>query len=342
MDAGGFGHLMPKPLRAAQIGAGTFCHQFHAPTLQRLASGPEPRISLEAICDLDHDRTRLFAREFGYARVYDDFRRMIDEVKPGILYCMVQPSATAAVVEQLLTLRIPLFTEKPPGVTVAQAEKLAALAAEHRVLNYVAFNRRAMPGVLRLKQWVMENGPIRYARAEMLRNRRLEPEFGIGTAIHPLDCLRFLCGDVASIVTRCNAYPGTAARDFIVRLNFDSGAMADLTVLVDCGVTREQYFVHAQNQMMEVSLSGGYSSEFWPSGEKAYRDNALVLDTPSSTDPLVAGGFVGEHNAFLDGVEMGVQPLSSLQDARHSLRLAMAVHEEYSGRMEQFVPRPCP
>lgn len=332
---------MPKPLRAAQIGAGSFCHQFHAPTLRRLASGPEPRISLDAICDLEHDRTKLFAREFGYARVYDDFRRMIDEVKPDILYCMVQPSATAAVVEQLLPLRIPLFTEKPPGVTVAQAEKLAALATEYQVLNYVAFNRRAMPGILRLMQWAIENGPIRYARAAMLRNRRLEPEFGIGTAIHALDCLRFLCGDVASIVTRCNAYPGNAARDFIVRLHFKSGVTADLTVLVDCGVTREQYLVHVQNQMMEVSLGASYSSEFWPSGEKAYRDNALVLDNPASSDPLVDGGFVGEHNAFLDAVETGVQPLSSLQDAWHSLRLAVAVHEEYSGPMEQFVPRPC-
>lgn len=332
---------MPEPLRAAQIGAGTFCQQFHAPTLQRLASGPAPRISLEAICDLDHDRMKLFAREFGYARVYDDFRRMIDEVKPDILYSMVQPGATAAVVEQLLPLRIPLFTEKPPGVTVAQAEKLAALAAEHRVLNYVAFNRRTMPGIMRLRQWSIEKSPIRYARAEMLRNRRLEPEFAIGTAIHSLDCLRFLCGDVASIATRCNAYPGNAARDFFVRLHFNSGAMADLTALVDCGVTREQYLIHTQNQMMEVSLGGNYSSEFWPSGEKAYRDNALVLDNPASSDPLVAGGFIGEHTAFLDAVEAGVQPPSSLDDARHSLRLAMAVHEEYSGPIDQFVPRAC-
>jgi predicted dehydrogenase len=262
-------------------------------------------------------------------------------VNPDILYCMVQPSATAGVVEQLLPLRIPLFTEKPPGVTVAQAEKLAALAAEYRVLNYVAFNRRTMPGILRLKQWASENGPIRYARAEMLRNRRLEPEFGIGTAIHALDCLRFLCGDVVAVITRANPYPGSSARDFFVRLHFNSGVTADLTVLVDCGVTREQYFIHAQNQIMEVSLGGSYSSEFWPSGEKAYRDNALILDNLASSDPLVAGGFVGEHNLFLDAVETGVQPLSSLEDARHSLRLAMAVHEEYSGPMEQFVPRPC-
>jgi predicted dehydrogenase len=332
---------MLKPLRAVQIGAGSFCQQFHAPTLQHLAAGDEPRITLEAICDLDLERARMFAREFGYARVFDDFQRMIDEVRPDVIYCMVQPAATARVVEQILPLRIPIFTEKPPGVTVEQAERLAALAGQHDVLNYVAFNRRAMPGILRLKQWAAENGPIRSVQAEMLRNRRLEPEFGIGTAIHPLDCLRFLCGNVTRVETHCNPYPGSAARDFQVRLSFNSGVTAQLSVLVDCGVTRERYLIQVQNQMMEVALGAPYSSAFVPFGEMMYRDNELTMDSPASSDPLVTGGFVGEHNLFLDAVESGRLPLCSLQDARHSLRLAMAVHEEYSGPIDRFIPRKC-
>ena len=330
-----------KPLRAVQIGAGSFCQQFHAPTLRRLSAGDAPRITLEAICDLDLERARMFAREFGYARVFNDFRRMIDEVQPDVIYCMVQPAATASVVEQLLPLRIPLFTEKPPGVTVEQAERLAALAGQHDVLNYVAFNRRAMPGILRLKQWAAENGPIRLVQAEMLRNRRLEPEFGIGTAIHPLDCLRFLCGNVTHVETQCNPYPDCAARDFQVRLSFDSGVTAHLSVLVDCGVTRERYLIQVQNQMMEVALGAPYSSAFVPFGEMVYRDNALAMDSPASLDPLVSGGFFGEHNLFLDAVESGRPPLCTLQDARHSLRLAMAVHEEYSGPIDRFIPRKC-
>ena len=330
---------MSKPLRAVQIGAGSFCQEFHAPTLRRLASAAAPRISLEGVCDLDLQRALGFVREFGYARAFDDFARMIGEVQPDIVYCMVQPTATAGVVERLLPLGIPLFTEKPPGVTVAQAERLAALAAEYKVLNYVAFNRRAMPGVLRLKQWSQEHGPIRYARADMLRNRRLESFFGLETAIHALDCLRFLCGNVVGVETRPRPYPGGAARDFQVRLCFDTGVTADLAVLVDCGIIPEQYLIHVQNQMMEVTLGAPYSSAFCPAGEKAYRDNAVALDSPASSDPLVTGGFAGEHDLFLDAVESGRQPLCCLEDARHSLRLAMAVHEEYCGPIEDFVPR---
>jgi len=331
---------MSSPLRAVQIGAGAFCEKFHAPALKRLASEENPRISLQAVCDLDLDRAQQFSREFGYAHVYNDFLRMVTEQKPDLMYCMVQPTATAKVLEKLLPIGIPVFTEKPPGVTVAEAERLAELAEQHKVMNYVAFNRRAMPGLLRLNHWAQENGPIRYIRAEMLRSRRLEPEFGVGTAIHSLDCLRFLGGEVREVETRCHPHTGSAARDYLVRLHFQSRAVADLAVLVDCGLTRETYCVQASNRMMEVSLCEPYSCEFCPNGEWIYQDNTLATATAADADPLVAGGFIGEHNLFLDAVQSGRLPNCCLQDARYSLRLAVAVHQQYSGLLSQFQPEP--
>jgi len=330
---------MTSPLRAVQIGAGSFCEQFHAPTLKRLSQGDTARISLEGICDLDQHRAQRFAKDFGYAHAWSDFHRMIDDVHPDVIYVMVQPAATAGIVSQLLPLGIPIFTEKPPGVTIQQAETLAELADRHKTINYVAFNRRAMPGLRRLQQWARSNAPIRYVRAEMLRNRRLEPEFGIGTAIHPLDCLRFLCGEVSSVETRCNRYPDSAARDFYVRLQFESGLIADLAVLVDCGTIRERYLVQLANRSMEVTLGYPYSSSAHAPGVSLYENDVLTTDASGEIDPLITGGFAGEHNLFLDAACSGAMPTCCLQDARHSLRLAMAVHEEYSGPIDQFVSR---
>jgi predicted dehydrogenase len=329
---------MAVPYKAVQIGAGSFARLYHAPVLQRLSTGPDPCLTLEGICDLNLQRAEDFCRDFGYRQAFHDFHRMIETVRPDLLYCMVQPEYTAGIVAQLLPLRIPIFTEKPPGVNIAQAEQLAALAREHRVINLLAFNRRSMPGIQRLKQWALKNGPIRYARAEMLRNRRLEAEFGIGTAIHPLDCLRFLCGEVKQVVTHCAPYPGSPARDFLVRLTFEGGTVADLTVLVDCGITREQYTLQLENQMMEVSLGTAYACPFCYSGERTYRDNQLLSDDPAPADPLIAGGFLGEHEAFLAAVSEGKSPPSCLEDGRHSLKLAMAIHQEFSGSMDQFAP----
>jgi myo-inositol 2-dehydrogenase / D-chiro-inositol 1-dehydrogenase len=322
---------MALPLRAVQVGAGRFSFEHHGPALKRLASAAAPRISLEAICDLDLERAELFCRSFGWARAYTDVDRMIRETLPDVIYCMVHPEATAEVVGRLLPLGLPVFTEKPPGVTVEQAEGLARAARRHGNITYVAFNRRRVPGLLRLKSWVREHGPVRYVRAEMVRNRRLEPEFAVGTAIHPLDYLRFLCGNPVEVCTSALPYGGSAARDYLVRMHFDSGTAAELAVLVDCGYSRERYIAHVQNAACEVTLGAGYSSSFCPALEREYRDNAIVADSAAAADPLQAGGFVGEHDAFLDAVARNEAPDCTLEDAAQSLRLAAAVQELYSG-----------
>jgi predicted dehydrogenase len=327
---------MHKPLKAVQIGAGRFAFDYHAPTLRRLATTPSPAISLEAICDLSVERAELFCREFGYARAYTDFRLMIEDLRPDLVYVMVHPAATAGVLEAVLPLGIPTFTEKPPGITVDEAGRLADLAARCGTLNYVGFNRRRVPGLERLKTWAEANQPVRYVRAEMLRNRRLEEDFAIGTAIHPLDFLRYLCGDAARVSTFALPCPQSTARDYLVRLEFESGAIADLCVLVDCGLRRERYLAQTSSASMEVTVGAGYSSAFCVAAVNEFRDDQLALETFPGSDPLVAGGFMNEHESFLDSVSRGHLPDCCLQDARHSLRLAAAVQACYSGLMRDF------
>jgi predicted dehydrogenase len=295
-------------------------------------------VSLEAVCDLDARRAEGFVRDFGYARAFTDLDAMIEEVQPDVLFSMTQPTATFGVLERVLPRGRPTFTEKPPGISVAQAERLAALAEEYGVLTYVAFNRRRSPGIERLKRWSEENGPVRYVRAEMLRNRRREPEFAIGTAIHPLDCLRYLGGEVVEVETQTTPYPEKAARDFLVRLRFASGVVADLAILVDCGLARERYLIQVENALMEATLGGGYTSDFCPAGEVAYADNQVLFEAPVAEDRLVAGGFLGEHEAFLNAAETARQPDCCLQDAQRSFRLAVAVQEGYSGLLSEFTP----
>lgn len=321
-----------------QIGAGNFCRANHAPTLQRLAESPDPPLSLEAVCDLDSERAEAFCRDFGYKKAYTELNVMIEEIEPDLIYCYTQPVATAGVMERLLPYGLPTFTEKPPGVTVEQAERLAALADEHSNISYVAFNRRRVPGLARLKQWSIEHGPARYVRAEMLRDRRTETGFAIGTGIHPLDCLRYLCGEVVEVETIVNAYPKGSPHDFIIRLRFDTGIVADLALLVDCGHHRERYMAQVENGLMETTVGAGYSADVTKPGEIAYQNNEVAFDDPCEEDNLIAGGFMGEHLAFLEAVKTGQLPDCCLQDAQHSVRLSVAVQEGYSGPMDEFVP----
>jgi len=317
------------PLRAVCLGAGGFNHANHAPVLKRLAEGDAPRLSLEAICDLDRARAERFQQEFGFRQVYTDLARMMEETRPEVVYSLVQPTATAGVVSQVLPLGLPVFTEKPPGVTVEEANPLAELAETHGNLTYVAFNRRQMPVLRWLKQWLTDHAPVRYVRGEMLRNRRREPEFGIGTAIHALDALRFLCGDVAGVGVRAQPYGDGGCADYFVNLRFVGGLIADLQVVVDCGMLRESYHAFSERAGAAAVLGAGYSSPWFQPGLTTHADAGEPAFTPVPTDHHEAGGFLGEHVAFLNAVESGKRPDCCLQDAAKSVALATEVHAAF-------------
>jgi len=224
------------PLRVVMIGAGPFNRHHHAPVLRDLAAGPGAQVSLEAVCDLDLGKAQTYARDFGFRESFTDLHEMIRAVEPDAVYVLVPPPAAAGVIADVLPYGLPTFTEKPPGVTREQAERVAALAAQHGQITYVAFNRRRTPAIVKLKEWAAANGPPRYIHARMLRTKRREEVFALGTAIHPLDALRYLAGDVAAMQTVAAAYPDAACRDFRVHLEFVSGLEADLHVMVDCGM----------------------------------------------------------------------------------------------------------
>jgi predicted dehydrogenase len=319
----------PDPLRAVCIGAGGFNRANHAPVLKRLAEGDEPRLSLEAVCDLDRERAERFQQEFGFRRVHTNLARMMDEVRPEVVYSLVQPTATAGVVSQVLPTGLPVFTEKPPGVSVEEANRLAELAETHGNLTYVAFNRRQMPVMRGLKQWLTDNAPARYVRGEMLRNRRREPEFGIGTAIHALDALRFLCGDVEDVDVRAQLYDDGACADYFAKLRFVDGLTAELQVIVDCGMLRESYHAFAERAGATAVLGAGYSSPWFQPGFTVHANAAEPTFTPVPGDHHEAGGFLGEHVAFLDAVESGERPDCCLQDAAESVALATEVHAAF-------------
>ena len=94
----------------------------------------------------------------------------------------------------------------------------------------------------------------------------------------------------------------------------------------------------AEHSAMEATLGAGYSSDFVRKGETLYSDNAMLFDDPAAEDRLVAGGFLGEHEAFIAAVRSGQQPDCNLQDAQHSVRLTVAVHEGYTGPLADFEP----
>jgi predicted dehydrogenase len=296
--------------------------------LQRLAE--TSAVSLELICDLQIERARVFRDLFHYRLASDNIHKMLDEVRPDAIVCTVQPSATAELVRSLLPLRIPLFIEKPPGISLVEAESLAAESVATGCFTFVAFNRRAIPSVVRLKEWASNNS-IRFARAEMLRTNRLEADFAIATGIHTLDTIRFLMGNPESIEVEARPYNNSNACDYSVRLKFGNSSLAEISLMLNTGMRRESYCLSADGASAEAVLYSAYSSELSYQGDRQWNGETIAGQHSLANDPLIDGGFLGEYEAFIRSLAEGSPSSCSLTDAAYSMQLAEAVQNRYSG-----------
>lgn len=315
-------------LQIAHVGAGDWSRYAHGPALQRLAE--RSAVSLELICDLQIERARVFRDLFHYRLASDNIHKMLDEVRPDAIVCTVQPSATAELVHSLLPLRIPLFIEKPPGISLVEAESLAAESVATGCFTFVAFNRRAIPSVVRLKEWASNNS-IRFARAEMLRTNRLEADFAIATGIHTLDTIRFLMGNPESIEVEARPYNNSNACDYSARLKFGNSSLAEISLMLNTGMRRESYCLSADGASAEAVLYSAYSSELSYQGDRQWSGETIAGQHSLANDPLIDGGFLGEYEAFIRSLAEGSPSSCSLTDAAYSMQLAEAVQNRYSG-----------
>ena len=85
------------------------------------------------------------AGRFG-GRPFEDLDVMLDTVKPdGVIVC-VGPEAHAKIATRVLWLGYPVYTEKPPASTAADALAVARVAAENRSALYNSIQEALFPG----------------------------------------------------------------------------------------------------------------------------------------------------------------------------------------------------
>src|SRR6185369_10479195 len=87
------------------------------------------------------------------------------------------------------------------GVTREDSERLAEVTRQTGTPHMVSVNRRFMPYLNQAKSWAGNIGPLQFVRATQVRHDRAEPDFIWSTAIHVLDALRHVAGEVASFET---------------------------------------------------------------------------------------------------------------------------------------------
>jgi len=308
-------------IRIAIVGCGEHSRSSHAAPLARYAAQHPGAIELTAACDLDATRASDFCQTFGFQRVYTDMNQMLTSEKPDACVCIMPIDHIVEKGIELLERRLPCVIEKPLGSSLADIEKLACVARDTQTPHMVSVNRRFMPYLNRVRSWLREVGPPRYVRATQVRHARDEDDFIWSTAIHVLDAMRYMVGEIKSFATQV-IQSNSAAKWYLISLQFEDGGNGCIEILPTSGMVEESYEFFGEGFRARITAGSGTQRtlEFWHDKERVDADSA---DENEPED--LRNGSYQEVEEFVSALRTGRQPYPPIEEILPSARICFAI-----------------
>jgi phosphoglycerate dehydrogenase-like enzyme/predicted dehydrogenase len=311
----------PKALRALVIGAGPAAVAMHLPVLAGLRARRD--VELVLICDLQRERAAAARREFGFAEESGDAVAALE--RPDIDVVYIFGSAQLHFEYGLVALRHGkhLFVEKPIAPSYEAACELARAAQLHGCVAVGGHNRRFYGALANARALAGKSG-WRFAEAVFHK-----PEFGkpapfgadswlSANGIHALDVLVFMMNGLPEQLMSLAGETGAAQpAAFSAVMRWRDGAQGVFLCNNNAGVRREEYVFHGLGETCRIDDAG------------------LVIEQgpnrPRTVSPAKDDGIAAEHDAFLESIRSGVEPVHSISAIAPSLFLCELIERGFSG-----------
>jgi UDP-N-acetylglucosamine 3-dehydrogenase len=314
-------------IRLALIGCGEHAETGHAIALARYQSEHPGTIALAAACDIRIERAQRFCERYGFKASYGNIDELLSREEIDGCIAVVPPERISETGILLLNRHIPCVVEKPLGSVLAEVEALAKRAAESGTPHMVSVNRRFMPFLNRALEWARNAGAIRYVHCTLARHARSEREFIWATAVHAVDTLRYIAGEVKEF--ECRTMTGGTAGWYAIDLHFQSGVEGRIDVLPTTGMVEEKYDLCGEDFHVSVTCPFGRKR-----GWLAYRGGALVNEEWASADTPedILNGCYDETATFIRALRDRSAPKPSIADVAPSVQICMSIADEQIGR----------
>ena len=318
-------------IRLALVGCGEHSRESHAAPLARYAAMHPGEIELVAACDLNAERAAEVCRDFGFARSYTDVEKMLADEGPDACVSVMPIELIVETSVRLLERGMPCVIEKPLGTSAAEVERLARVARGTDTPHMVSVNRRFMPYLNRALAWAKKIGPLQYVRATQVRHNRNEPDFIWTTAIHALDALRHLAGEVRVFDAEVRRGNGLSAHWYVISLRFEGGASGQIEVLPTAGMVEESYELFGEGYRARVVAGSGTQRSL-----RCWRGGRLEIEERASEDEPVhlRNGSYEEVVEFVRALKEGTRPRPTIEDILPSAHICLSIAEEVNRQIE--------
>lgn len=244
-----------SPVRIGWIGCGLHANEMLLPQLVR------HDVRLMTLCDTDADRLGRTARRYGVTATSRDWREVLGRQDLDAIGIAAGPAAHYEIGVAALERGLPVFMEKPPAATAAEAQLLADVsgrAGKPAVLGfmkrYSTANRIAV-NVIRSAEF---GTPASFLGQYMTAPTYFEKDpdytgFYLHHCVHYLDLVPYLMGPVTLLDTRRHELaPGKLLLH--VDFRFESGGIGTLVMGThqSRGTPMEWWQVMADHRRIEV------------------------------------------------------------------------------------------
>lgn len=317
-------------IRIALVGCGEHSEGSHAAPLARYAAERPGEISLAAACDLNLARAEEFCQRFGFARAYSDVNTLLADGAADACVTVMPVERIAEVGVMLLERGVPCVVEKPLGASLTEVERLARVARETGTPHMVSVNRRFLPYVKRAVEFIAEGEGARYVRATMARHARVEADFISTTAIHAVDALRHVAGEVADFESKVVGGGHGAAQWYVISLDFEGGAAGQVEILPTAGVVEETYELFGEDVRAQIVCGSGSQKLL-----RCWRGGRLEVEEAADGQPEdVRNGGYDEVTEFVRALGAGARPRPTIADVLPSARICYSVAESVTNLKE--------
>ena len=317
------------------IGAGGWGEGKHIAAINYIRRDLGDDVEIVALCEKDPDRAREVARKYGIRKTCSSVEELSLDKDVNCFAVTITPSSLSSVLPVLAGRKLPIFCEKPPGISYAEAQHFARILPP---ANVVAFNRRYFPLVARFKEIVSRLPPPLYVNASFYRHNRIdsldheqdpsrrEPTFVIGTALHMINLLEYVIGPIVDAASE--RFP--TARQGVVgwdcKLKFQGGIPGALRIVPCCGANTEWLEYHSDEVSVGL-LCSLYSKLDYPGKIVIQKKGAEQQVIPGDADAplLINQGFVGEYREFFDLVRGRGKSRSDFNSSLNGMRIAEAI-----------------
>jgi len=315
-------------IRIAIAGCGEHSRASHAAPLARYAAAHPEEIELVAACDLDVDKAAEFCRSFGFVRPYKDLDQMLREEQPDACVSVMPIDKIVEVGIKLLQRHMPCVIEKPLGTSLSEIEKLGQVARDTQTPHMVSVNRRFMPYLNQARSWIREHGPLRYVRASQVRHQRNEADFIWSTAIHALDALRYIAGEIVTFDVTVPLRANNDAAWYVIVLRFENGTVGQIEILPTAGMVEESYEFFAEGCRARVTAGSGPQRSL-----RCWKDGELVIQSQTTEEQPedLRNGAYQEVEEFVRALQTGTRPQPCIDDILPSARISFAIAELVRG-----------